>query len=81
VGSNRERGCAQWLSAVKEATRQGLQVSLPMSLPEAAQHRCISDGMQQRDVAFVRLCQNSLFVESVAALQLSMLHTQQQWCV
>ncbi len=55
VGSDRERerNRVQWLSAVKEATRQGLQVCLPMSLPEAAQHCCISDGMQQRDVASV----------------------------
>ncbi len=52
--SDREEGRAQWLSAIKEATRQALQVRLRMSLPKAAQHCCISDGIQQHGIAFVR---------------------------
>ncbi len=56
VGSDRERerGRALWLSAVKEAARQALQVCLPTSLLEAAQHCCISDFVQQHAVALMR---------------------------
>ena len=55
VGSDRERERkrVQWLSAVKEATRQALQVCFPISLAEAAQHCCISDGAQERGVALM----------------------------